>query len=278
MAAALSVNHYICPDGYAVERFLDDAVDVGARAVGLTVRALDEIGVTRLTTELADRALRVSSLNSVGYLTDGPGPDRDRQDALNRRLVDAAAALDADVLTAITGGLAEADMQRAVARSRIADGLRELDGIAGAAGVRLGLEPIHPVDIRTKGCVNAIGDALRLTESLPNTSLLVDLYHSWWDADLPTLFGRAIDRVALIQFCGIAEPDPDAKPTRVAPGDSGVVIADMLRAARAAGYDRVFEFELFAHHLAGREPAAVMRAAADWLARLDADSGDLTQG
>lgn len=269
MANSLSVNHYICPDGYPVERFLDDAAGAGAGAVGLTVRAVDEVGVARLRGLLAERGLRVSSLNSVGYLTAAAGSERARQDALNRRMIEAAAALDAQVLTVITGGLAAAEMQIALARSRIADGLRALDRMAGDAGVRLGLEPIHPADIRTKGCVNAIDAALRATEALPHTDLLIDIYHSWWDPGLSPLLGERPETVALIQFCGVVEPDADAKSVRVAPGDGDVDVGGLLGQARAGGYDGIFEFELFAHHLAGRAPVEVMRAAADWLRHRD---------
>jgi len=145
----LAANQYICPDGYGVGRFLDEVAGLGFRQVALNYTALDEMPVAALRRELAARDLTVTSLNSAGRFTWADQGSRRRQHDLNRSLIDAAAELAAGALCVITGGMAE-QPDIATARARIADGLAGLDAEAAAAGVRLGLEPIHPVGILTK--------------------------------------------------------------------------------------------------------------------------------
>lgn len=257
-----AVNHYICPEATPFGDFLELARAVGAGAVGLTVRAVDEIGVARLKTMLDDTGLAVSSLNSAGYFT-WADPDRAAdQHRRNRDLIEAAAALGAGVLCVITGGKGDGSMALETARARIAEGLAGLADLAQGYNVRLGVEPIHPADIMRKGCVNSIADALALTSDLPNVGVILDLYHSWWDPGLRTAFERHLSRVALVQICNVYDPGPGLPPDRETLASGEIDVAGLLRFAEARGYAGWYEFELFAHHLRGRLVEDVLRNAA----------------
>ena len=259
-----AVNHYICPDDTPFGDFLEMASAVGAGAVGLTVRAVDEIGVARLKTMLDDAGLAVSSLNRAGYFT-WTDPDRAaQQDRRNHDLLEAAAALGAGVLCVITGGKGDAATPLETARARIAEGLAGLAELAQGYNVRLGVEPIHPADIMRKGCINSIADALALTSDFPNVGLMLDLYHSWWDPGLRTAFERHLSRIALVQICNVYDPGPGLPPDRDTLATGEIDLAGVLRFAEARGYTGWYEFELFAHHLRGRPVDDVLRDAAVW--------------
>ena len=112
--SALALNHYICPPGYPLTRFLDEAVAAGAPAVGLTLAALEAASIPEIRRELAARSLTLSSLNSAGFFTRRDGARRSGRDPASRRLVEAAAELGADVLCVIAGGMREeADLSTA---------------------------------------------------------------------------------------------------------------------------------------------------------------------
>ena len=184
----LAANQYVCPDGYGVARFLDEAVDSGFRRVALTRAALGEMRPAQLRGAVEARGLTVTTLNSAGYFTWADPERRKAQAAENRELIAAAAELGVEALCIITGGHAE-QPDIATSRALISDGLAELDAIASSEGVRLGLEPIHPKDVATKGCVNTIAQAQALIAPLTATGLIVDLFHSWWDPDLIAVDG-----------------------------------------------------------------------------------------
>jgi sugar phosphate isomerase/epimerase len=258
----LSVSHYVCPDAYPLARFLAVARDIGAGAVALSVPALAATGARELRTMLDDAGLAVSSLNSAGYLTYPSGPRWRDQDRQNRELVEAAAALGAEVLCVISGGLGAADATLDEARARIRHRLADLHAFAAAHEVRLGLEPIHPAEIMHKGCVNSIGDALAICDDLPGLCLVVDHYHSWWDPRLRDVFASDLPRVALVQICNVREPAPGQPLDREVLAEGQIDCAWLVGHAEQAGYDGWYEFELFARSLRGRPVDDVLAKAA----------------
>ncbi len=257
----LSINHYLCPEGYPLEDFIDLVASTGAGAVGLTVRALEEMSVPDLKRLLDERGLRVASLNSAGYFLYRDGARAQAQRDLGERLIEAGAALDAETLVVITGGLSHGDWTLEEARARVAEGIAELAERARPAGVRLGLEPIHPMDVLDKGVVNTIAEGLAIAEPHDNVGLTIDLYHSWWDRDLWAVLRRARDKVYLYQVCNVVTRDPAAKPDRALFDEGVLEVGDIVRRVRGLGYAGFIEFELFPQHLRGRGAEEVIRAA-----------------
>ena len=243
----LSINHYVCPAGMTVPAFLDAAVAVGAGAVGVTARAIAEEGAGSLKAMLDERGLAVSSVNSAGYFANKDGALVDDHD---RRLVEAAAILDAGAVCVISGGRG-ADRSIDAAQARVRDGLEALARIARPAGVRLGVEPIHPVDLMTKGCVNSIADTLALIEGIDGVGMILDINHSWWDPALPRICRDRLDRVALFQLCNVVESE-SSRPKREFLSAGLVDLAGLIAGFEADGYSGFYEFEIFPPDLRGR--------------------------
>lgn len=261
LAERLAANFYLAPPEMGAAAFADLAVAAGFRGIAWTVRALEENGPARLRQISAERGLFISTLNSAGYFLWGDAAKAVEQASLNRRLIAAAAEMGAGRLVVITGGLAHGRHTLETARARIAEGLAELANLAGPAGIRLALEPIHPADLSTKGCINAIAPALALARALPALDLAIDIHHSGWDADLWPLFPAEQGRVGVVQLCNSVEPHPDAKPVRELPDRGHWNVGGFLRHLGAAGYAGPVEFELFDHHRQGRPVGAMLAAA-----------------
>ena len=253
-----SVNHYICPPDMTVPAFLDAAVAVGAGAVGVTARAIAE--AEALKAMLDERGLAVSSVNSAGYFANKDGALVDDHD---RRIVEAAAILDAGVVCVISGGRGAARSVEA-AQARVRDGLEALAEIARTAGVRLGIEPIHPVDLMTKGCVNSIADTLALIEGIEGVGMILDVNHSWWDPALPGICRDHADRVALLQICNVIEPAP-SRPGREFLSRGLVDLAGLIAGFEADGYSGFYEFEIFPPDLRGRTVEDALEDAARFM-------------
>lgn len=130
--------------------------------------------------------------------------------------------------------------------------LAALDQRAGAAGVRLALEPIHPVGLTIKGCVNSIAQALEIARSLLATDLVIDTFHSAWDPDIWRLTEIAGTKAAVVQVRNWYEPSPDEKPQRDLPSLGGMNLKDWQRALVASGYTGPIEFKMFDRHRRGR--------------------------
>src|ERR1700761_4118394 len=158
----LAANYYLAPPEMTVAKFMDHAKSAGAEGIGLTLSALNANSPEQLGSLATDKGFFISSLNSAGYFLFEDPASRAKQDDLNKRLVDAAVRMKAQRLVVISGGIVGSGKDLEAARCQVADELEKLDKIAGAAGLKLALEPIHPSDLTIKGCINSIAQALEI--------------------------------------------------------------------------------------------------------------------
>jgi len=263
----LSINHYIAPAGYPLAKFLGEAAAAGAGSVGLSERALSEADLSSLKRMLRERGLGVTSVNSAGFFLWADSERVQQQLSINATLLEAAAELSADTLVVIGGGLHDMGPQDVVstlarARNTFEAELPALIEAAGRYGVRLGIEPMHPLRIFTKGTLNTLSQTAALCDRFPGLGVVLDLFHSWWEPELETALARLADRLTLVQLCGVTQPrQPDVLPKRCAMRDGVVDIRGIFRLLQKSGYRGRFEFELFAQDLDGRNVSDVIKMA-----------------
>ena len=265
--AGISINHYLAPPGYPLRSFLDDAVAAGANGIGIAERTLSDASLPALKAMLRERELCVTSVNSAGFFL-WPDPERAKsQRSTNTRLLEAAAELAAETLVVIGGGLHDMGAQDdrhdlARARSAFEAGLPALIEAAGKYGVRLGLEPMHPLRIFTKGTLNTLAQAAALCDRLPGLGVVLDIFHTWWDPDLEPMLKRLSKRLTLVQLSGVMHPrHQNALPRRCLLNQGAADVGRVLHVLNQCGYQGRFEFELFAEDLDGQKVADVMRSA-----------------
>ena len=131
--------------------------------------------------------LHVSSLCRGGFFTHADPDARAAALADNRAAVATAAALGADVLVLVSGGLVPGSRDIGLARRMIADAIGDLAPMAEREGVRLGIEALHPMYCSDRCVISTLGEALDLALEFPAgvVGVVVDTYHVWWDARLP---------------------------------------------------------------------------------------------
>jgi sugar phosphate isomerase/epimerase len=261
----LAANYYLAPPGYAVAQFMKDAKEAGACGVGLTVSALKAHGPEALAALAADHGVFISSLNSAGYFLFSDTGKWQRQRELNTRLIEAAVRMKAGRLVVITGGILKCGLTLEAARARVAEALAALDEEAGAAGLRLALEPIHPADLTIKGCVNSVRQALDLVRPLPSTDVVLDIFHSGWDPDIWSAATLSDPKLSLVQVCDWYEPSPDEKPQRTLPGHGCMDLHRWLAALASSDYKGSIEFEIFDRHRDGRAVETILTEAFSFL-------------
>ncbi|MCW5711826.1 sugar phosphate isomerase/epimerase family protein [Shinella sp.] len=233
--------------GWPPERVIDACA---ARGFGSIVFWRREIG-TRAA-EIGER-VRAAGL-SVAGLCRTPffvgGEARDRQAVMDgaKASVDMAAALGAPVLTIVVGGVHPGTKGTAASLKILADRVAELAPYAQACGVRLALEPLHPVYAGNRSCLTTLRDAVDLFEKVgaPNLGIAVDVYHVWWDSDLETQLRRAgPGRLFGYHLCDWLADTTDVLLDRGMMGD-GVADLKAIRAAvEGAGYAGPCEVEIF---------------------------------
>ncbi|MGV9737755.1 sugar phosphate isomerase/epimerase family protein [Nocardia farcinica] len=225
---------------------VDGAARAGLGAIGLWRDRVQEIGVAAAAKLVADAGLRVSSLCRGGFLT-APG---DGQSALddNRRAIDEAAALGTRELVMVMGGIADRDL--AAARARVEERLALLAPYAAERGVRLALEPLHPMFCADRAVISTLAQALTMARPYPaeTVGVVVDTFHLWWDPLLEDQIAQAgaERRISSYQVCDWLNPmAADPLLSRGMMGDGVIDFATIGGWVRTAGYRGDVEVEIF---------------------------------
>lgn len=241
---------------YSLEETAEQAAEAGIRWIGLWTDPVAELGIPATRKTLENTGLAVSSLCRVGFVADKR--DSALAAALDeaRRAIDTAHDLGALQLTFIAGGLPEWDRSIRTAEERVAEALAEIAPYAENAGVRLALEPLHPLFVTGRSVVTTIAQALRVIQDLPveAVGILVDAYAVFWDPELRTSLHEAAARIAGYQINDFALPlpMPEHMNGRLIPGDGELDLVELTREVLGAGYDGPIEVEVFNDELWSR--------------------------
>ncbi|WP_435809593.1 sugar phosphate isomerase/epimerase family protein [Streptosporangium canum] len=262
---------------WSVAEAVDGCVRHGVEAIGLWRQNVAEQGLEETVKLVGDAGLRVSSLCRGGFLTSGDALDD------NRRAIDEAAALKAACLVMVVGGLpgvvpgeplGAISRDLAGARERVAEALAALAPYAGERGVRLALEPLHPMYCADRAVLSTLGQALDLAEPYPveQVGVVVDTFHVWWDPQVFRQIARAGERIASYQVCDFLSPLPaDVLLGRGVMGDGVIDFAPLTMAVAEAGYTGDIEVEIFNADVWAADPD-------EMLPRIMARFGELVGG
>jgi sugar phosphate isomerase/epimerase len=220
----------------------------GIPAIGLWRDRVAEAGLAEAAAAVRGAGLHVSSLCRGGFFTQADAEGRRAARADNRAAVTEAAELGADVLVLVCGGLVPGRRDLGLARRMVADAIGDLVPEAQRLGVRLGIEPLHPMFCADRSVIASLGEAIDLAARFPADAVgvVVDTYHVWWDARLADEIARATGRIAGYQVCDWVLPLPqDTLLGRGHLGDGVIDFGPVTAAVTAAGYHGYVEVEIF---------------------------------
>ena len=238
---------------FGIERGFAECTEPLARAgVPLTAvwhEKLVRAGGARMAAQLLrDAGVRAVSLCAGGVMSQRSEADFAAALDLNRQMLADAAEIGAASMVTISGGLDEGETDIRFARGRALEGLAQLIPEARAAGVKLALEPLHPMTCATRGVLTTLGLANDWCDRLGAPDVLgiaLDTYTLWWDPDVETQITRSGGRVLNLHLADWLKDTNDLRFDRGMPGDGVIDLAGFVRAVRATGFEGPLEFELF---------------------------------
>ncbi|HEX6468753.1 MAG TPA: sugar phosphate isomerase/epimerase family protein [Streptosporangiaceae bacterium] len=250
---------------WSVPEAVDGCLRHGIEAIGLWREEVAAYGLAATARRVAGAGLRVSSLCRGGFLT-GETWLKD-----NLRAIDEAAELRAACLVLVVGGLPGVVPGRPLgagisrdlldARRRVAEALDALVPAAADHGVRLALEPLHPMYCADRAVLSTLRQALDLAAPYPaeRVGVCVDTFHVWWDPEVYAQIARAGGRIASFQLCDFLVPLPaDVLLGRGMMGDGVIEFRGLHRAVAGAGYDGDIEVEIFNADVWAADPDTVV--------------------
>ncbi|WP_328976577.1 sugar phosphate isomerase/epimerase family protein [Streptomyces canus] len=247
----------------SLPELVDACRELGIGNVGLWREPVQSYGVEETAKLVRDAGLTVTTLCRGGFFTAIDPQERARALDDNRRAVDEAATLGTDTLVLVSGGLPAGSKDLHGARERIADALSVLGPYAEEHGVKLAIEPLHPMYASDRCVVSTLTQALDLAERFPaqQVGVTVDTYHIWWDDNAPAQIARAGagGRIHTFQLADWTTPLPEGVLNgRGQIGDGSIDMREWQRYVEAAGYTGAIEVELFNDALWARDGREVL--------------------
>ncbi len=170
-----------------------------------------------------------------------------RQSAIddNLRCIDEAAAIGAPMVVLVCGAVPEQSLPES--RKQIAEGIAACLEHAGTCGVKLAIEPLHPMYADQRSAVNTLGQANALCDTIQSewVGIAADVYHLWWDDRLEAEIKRAGSRILGFHLCDWLSPTHDLLLDRGLMGEGCIKIREIRGWIEDAGFTGYHEVEIF---------------------------------
>jgi len=209
--------------------------------------------VAAVARHVRDAGLKISGYCRSPYI---PAATKERYLANideNKRAIDDAATLGAPVFIMVVGSLPEGSKDLEGARQQVRQACAELVDHGRQAGVKIGLEPLHPVYAAERSCLTLLSEAIDWCETIegatadPQIGTIIDCYHVWWDPYLFRDIKRAGQsrRIFGFHICDWLVPTTDVLSDRGMMGDGVIDIPAIRAAIESTGYTGAVEVEIF---------------------------------
>jgi len=228
---------------------LEEALSGCARhripAIGLWRDKVDSVGLRAAAKLAKESGVAVSSLCRGGWFPATTNEERQKRIEDNLRAIDDAAELGTTLLVLVCGGLAGRDLEGS--RSMVMDGIATIETYARKRGVKLGIEPLHPMYAADRSVIVSLKQAREMAARFPPESVgvVIDVFHVWQDPDLYQEIEKSHGRILGFHVSDWPVPLPDILMGRTMMGDGVIEIARIRSAVDRAGYAGSIEVEIF---------------------------------
>ncbi len=242
----LSFNQMTC-DPADLSQAIAATARGGLQWIGVWRHKIKDAPVEEYGKQIREAGLQVSGLCRGGMFPALAAEERQRRIDDNLRALDEAAALGTDTLVMVCGGVPEGSRDLDGARSMVVDGLAAMVPHAKARGVRIGIEPLHPMYAADRSVVSTLGLANDMAEAVGSeqVGVVIDVYHVWWDPQVYREIERSRGRIFGFHVCDWLVPTPHMLMGRGMMGDGVIEIARLRQAVEAQGYQGPIECEIF---------------------------------
>jgi sugar phosphate isomerase/epimerase len=217
----------------------------GVPGVGLWREWLEGRSLAESKQMLDDHGLKAVSLVRSGFFpyTDAAGKQAAYDN--NIKALDEAAAVGAPQVVLVCGAKPELSLPEN--RRHITEGIAGLVDHARQVGVKLSIEPLHPMYADCRSAVNTIGQCNDIIDQVGDewVGIAADVYHIWWDPQLAQEVARAGSRIIAFHVCDWMTPTADFLTDRGLMGEGCIDNRAIRQLVEKTGFNGPIEVEVF---------------------------------
>jgi sugar phosphate isomerase/epimerase len=216
---------------------------------GITIwrNVLENKNLQEVRTLLDDYGMTVVSLARGGFFPSVEAKKREAAIDDNLFAIEQAAAVGAPLIVLVCGADGGQSLEKS--REQIAEGILKILPAAQQAGVRLAIEPLHPMYAGDRSAINTIAQANDMAEMIhsPFVGVAVDVYHLWWDPELQAGIQRCglCNNLFAFHVCDWNVPTVDFLNDRGLMGDGCINVPEIRSWVEEAGFKGFHEVEIF---------------------------------
>ena len=219
----------------------------GIRGITIWRNVLEGQNLKEAKTLLDDFGMNVISVARGGFF---PSAEKEKRLAAiddNLWAIEQAASVGAPVIVLVCGSDGRQSLEKS--REQIKEGIVKILPEARAAGVKLAIEPLHPMYAGDRSAINTMAQANQMAEEINSefVGVAVDVYHLWWDNTLRKEIIRCGDNNNLLAFhvCDWNVPTTDFLNDRGLMGDGCINVPQIRGWVEEAGFEGYNEVEIF---------------------------------
>jgi sugar phosphate isomerase/epimerase len=241
--------HTITTKPWPLEKAAREFAAAGVSGITVWRDTLAGKNIAQARRMLQDLNLEVVSLCRGGFFPALEPAKRQAAIDDNLKAIEEAAALGAPHVVLVCGAVPGQPLTES--RKQIQEGIAACLEHAAAAGVKLAIEPLHPMYADDRSAVNTLAQANDMAEALnsPWVGIAVDVYHLWWDPDLENQIKRCGQNGNLTAFhiCDWNTPTTDFLNDRGLMGQGCINLKEIRGWVEATGVTGYNEVEIFSN-------------------------------
>jgi len=239
--------HTITTKPWSIEIAVEQYARAGVHGITIWRDTLEGRDLKKLRRRIKDAGLKIVSLCRGGFFPSANSAQREAAVQDNLEAVRQAEALGAPSIVLVPGADPAQPLEES--RRQIGEGIGRINRAAEAAGVKLSIEPLHPMYADTRSAINTLAQANEMCDQLaePNVGVAVDVYHLWWDPSLQAEIERSAEHGRLFAFhvCDWLSPTTDLLNDRGLMGEGCIPVPEIRGWMESAGFDGFIEVEIF---------------------------------
>jgi sugar phosphate isomerase/epimerase len=239
--------HTMTTKPWSLQECVENYHTAGIQGITIWRNVLEAQNLKDCKKILDDNKMNVAGVARGGFF---PSVEAEKRQAAiddNLLAIEQSAAVGAPALVLVCGADGRQPLEKS--REQIKEGILKILPEAKAAGVKLAIEPLHPMYAGDRSAINTLAQANEMAEEI-NTEFVgvaVDVYHLWWDNNLEREIKRCGKNGNLLAFhvCDWNVPTTDFLTDRGLMGDGCINVPQIRGWVEETGFSGYNEVEIF---------------------------------
>lgn len=219
----------------------------GIQGISIWRHLLDGISIPETREILNAHGMNVISLVRGGFFVSTDASERNRAIDDNLKAIEEAESIGAPLLVLVCG--ADPGQSQFTSMEQIGEGITQILPSAEKAGIKLAIEPLHPMYAADRSAISTMKQANDMAETFHSDFLgvAVDVFHLWWDPDLKEEIFRcgALGKLFAFHICDWKPGMTDMLNDRGLMGEGCIDLKQIRGWMTEAGFSGYLEVEVF---------------------------------